>query len=461
MPKTPKLRTQYVCSSCEFVASSWYGKCPNCNSWDTLVETTIAKTGTAASSALASLAPRTAPTKLSQVRADDFTRIPVSIGELNRVLGGGIVAGSAVLISGEPGIGKSSLMLQLAAELSNSLGEVLYVSAEESIQQIKMRASRLGVNADNLLLLNETSLEEISNHISALQPKCVIVDSIQTIFSELIDSSAGGVAQVKECGARLTQLAKSTNIPIFIVGHVTKAGSIAGPLVLQHLVDAVLYLEGERYHTYRLLRSVKNRFGATDEVGVFEMTQEGMVEVSNPSEAFLAERAADAAGNAIAVTLEGTRPLLVEIQALTSVTAFGLPRRTANGVDMNRLLLLTAVLTKRVGLKLYNQDIFVNVVGGLKISEPAADLSVAVAIASSFKDYRVWDDLAVIGEIGLSGELRNISSAEKRIKEAYKLGFKRALVPFPIARQYAEKSNGIQLVGVKTVGEALEAALIR
>lgn len=460
MPKSPKLRTQYVCSNCEFVSPAWYGKCPNCDSWDTLVETVVQRTAPS-SNPVTALAPRSAPTKLSHVRADEFTRIPVSIGELNRVLGGGIVSGSAVLISGEPGIGKSSLMLQLAAELSNSLGAVLYVSAEESVQQIKLRAARLGVNADNLYLLNETSLEEISNHITSLQPKVVIVDSIQTIFSEQIDSAAGGVAQVKECGARLTQLAKSTNIPVFIVGHVTKAGSIAGPLVLQHLVDTVLYLEGERFHTYRLLRSVKNRFGATDEVGVFEMTQEGMIEVANPSEAFLAERASDASGNSIAVTLEGTRPLLVEIQALTSVTAFGLPRRTANGVDMNRLLLLTAVLTKRVGLKLYNQDIFVNVVGGLKISEPAADLAVAVAIASGFKDYRVWDDLAVVGEIGLSGELRNIASAEKRLKEAYKLGFKRALVPYAVAQSLSGKGNGIQLIGAKSVGEALEAALIR
>ncbi|RIK24956.1 MAG: DNA repair protein RadA, partial [Chloroflexi bacterium] len=444
MAKTPKLRTQYVCSNCNFVSPSWYGRCPNCDSWDTLVETVEQKT-VASSSALAALAPRGKPTALSHVRADEFSRLPIALGELNRVLGGGVVLGSAVLVSGEPGIGKSSLMLQLAAELSNSVGAVLYVSAEESIQQIKLRAERLGVNADNLFLLNETALEEIVNHITYLNPKLVIVDSIQTIYSEMIDSAAGGVAQVKECGARLTQLAKSSNIPIFIIGHVTKAGSIAGPLVLQHLVDAVLYLEGERYHTYRLLRSVKNRFGATDEVGVFEMTHEGMLEIANPSEAFLAERAAFAAGNAIAVTMEGTRPLLCEIQALTSVTAFGLPRRTANGVDMNRLLLLTAVLTKRVGLKLFNQDIFVNVVGGLKINEPAADLSVAVAIASSFKDYRVWDDMAVMGEVGLSGELRNIASAEKRIKEASKLGFKRALVPFPIARQYAEKTNGIQL----------------
>lgn len=459
MPKTPKLRTQYVCSNCAFISPSWYGKCPNCNEWDSLVETVIERSPT--TSALTSIVSRTTPVRLTEIKPDGYERVPVSIGELNRVLGGGIVPGSAVLISGEPGIGKSSLMLQLAAELSTTLGAVLYISAEESTSQIKLRAERLNVNAETLYLLNETSLEEISNHITSLQPKLVIVDSIQTIASDMLDSAAGGVAQVKECGARLTQLAKATNIPIFIVGHVTKSGSIAGPLVLQHAVDTVLYLEGERYHAYRLLRSVKNRFGATDEVGVFEMTQEGMIEVANPSEAFLAERAADASGNAIAVTLEGTRPLLVEIQALTSVTAFGLPRRTANGVDMNRLLLLTAVLTKRVGLKLYNQDIFVNVVGGLKISEPAADLSVAVAIASSFKDYRVWEDMAVIGEIGLSGELRNISSAEKRIKEAYKLGFKRALVPYPIARSLAEKSNGIQLLGAKSVAEALEAALIK
>lgn len=460
MPKTPKLRTQYVCQNCGASYPKWQGKCSNCGEWETIVETVVEK---AASSygALATLTPRSAPVRLPDIQADGFQRVAVSMGELNRVLGGGIVPGSAVLVSGEPGIGKSSLMLQLAAELSNSLGVVLYISAEESVSQVKLRAERLNVNADTLYLLNETSLEEISNHITALQPKLVIVDSIQTIFSEMIDSAAGGVAQVKECGARLTQLAKSTNIPIFIIGHVTKSGSIAGPLVLQHSVDCVLFLEGERYQTYRLLRSVKNRFGATDEVGVFEMTQEGMLEVENPSKAFLSERASDTSGNSIAVTLEGTRPLLVEIQALTSVSAFGLPRRTTNGIDMNRLLLMTAVLTKRVGLKLYNQDIFVNVIGGMKISEPAADLSVAVAIASSFKDYRVWDDMAVMGEVGLSGELRNVASAEKRIKEAGKLGFKRALVPRALAQTLEGKTNGIQLVGAKSVGEALEIALIK
>lgn len=452
-----KIRTQYVCSNCAYVSPKWLGKCPNCETWESLVETVVERTPLSATS-LSTLVPRTTPLRLPEINAENFQRIPVAMGELNRVLGGGVVLGSVILISGEPGIGKSSLMLQLAAEMSQTVGTVLYVSAEESVHQVKLRAERLQVNADSLYLLHETSLDEISTHVNNLQPKLVIIDSIQTIYAEELDSAAGGVAQVKECGARLTQLAKSTNIPIFIVGHVTKSGSIAGPLVLQHVVDAVLYLEGERFHTYRLLRGVKNRFGATDEVGVFEMTQEGMREVENPSAAFLSERAPQASGNAIAVTLEGTRPLLVEIQALTSVTAFGLPRRTANGVDMSRLLLLTAVLTKRVGMKLYNQDIFVNVIGGMKINEPAADLSVAVAIASSFRDYPVHEDLAVMGEVGLSGELRTISQYEKRIKEASKLGFKRAIVPYALAQG---KSNGIQLIGVKNVGEALEAALMR
>lgn len=458
MPK-PKIRTQYVCSNCAYVSPKWLGKCPNCESWETLIETVVERTPLSATS-LAALTPRSTPLRVSEVNADEFKRIPIAMGELNRVLGGGIVPGSAVLISGEPGIGKSSLMLQMAAELSQTLGTVLYVSAEESVSQVKLRAERLKVNPDSLYLLNETSLDEITSHVNSLQPKLVIVDSIQTIYAEELESAAGGVAQVKECGARLTQLAKSANIPIFIIGHVTKSGAIAGPLVLQHVVDCVLYLEGERFHTYRLLRSVKNRFGATDEVGVFEMTAEGMSEVDNPSAAFLSERAAQSSGNAIAVTLEGTRPLLVEIQALTSVTAFGLPRRTANGVDMSRLLLLTAVLTKRVGLKLYNQDIFVNVIGGMKINEPAADLSVAVAIASSFKDYAVFEDMALMGEVGLSGELRTISQADKRIKEASKLGFKRALVPHAIANAKTN-SNGIKLIGVKNVGEALELALMR
>ncbi len=455
----PKSRTKWVCQQCGYVSTKWLGRCPDCNEWDSLVES-IEERSTGALSSLASLAPKSAPQRLREITTDHFQRIQVPMGELSRVLGGGIVPGSMVLISGDPGIGKSTLLLQMAALQAQSDGTVLYVSGEESVQQIKMRAERLGLTPDSLYLLTETNLDEIISHINALQPKLVVVDSIQTVYLEELGSAAGSVAQVRECTARLLQIAKAQGIPIFLVGHVTKAGSIAGPRVLEHIVDTVLYLEGERFHTYRLLRSVKNRFGATSEVGVFEMTQDGMTEIDNPSAAFLAERAAYSAGNAIAVTMEGTRPLLVEVQALTSTTAYGLPRRTANGIDMGRLLLLTAVLTKRVGMRLYNQDVFVNVVGGMKISEPAADLTVALAIASSFRDQPVAEDLAVMGEVGLSGELRTISQVERRLKEASKLGFKRALVPAAFASP-KYKANGIELIGARNVGEALEVALVK
>lgn len=455
----PKSRTRWVCQQCGYVSTKWLGRCPDCQEWDSLVES-VEERSTAAISSLASLAPKSTPQRLHEITTDNFKRVPVPMGELNRVLGGGIVPGSVVLISGDPGIGKSTMLLQMAAMQAQTIGTVLYISGEESVQQIKMRAERLGLTPDSLYLLTETNLDEIIAHITQLQPKLVVVDSIQTVYLEELGSAAGSVAQVRECTARLLQIAKAAAIPVFVVGHVTKSGSIAGPRVLEHIVDTVLYLEGERFHTYRLLRSVKNRFGATSEVGVFEMTQDGMTEIDNPSAAFLAERAAHSAGNAIAVTMEGTRPLLVEIQALTSTTAFGLPRRTANGVDMSRLLLLTAVLTKRVGMKLYNQDVFVNVVGGLKITEPAADLSVAVAIASSFRDQPVADDLAIVGEVGLSGELRTISQAERRIKEAGKLGFRRVLVPHAFASPKYQ-SNGVELIGARNVGEALEIALVR
>lgn len=455
----PKTRTKWVCQQCGYVSTKWLGRCPDCQEWDSLVET-IEERSTSALSSLASLAPRSAPQRLHEITTENFKRLPVAMEELNRVLGGGIVPGSTVLISGDPGIGKSTLLLQLAALQAQTVGTVLYVSGEESVQQIKMRAERLGLVSDSLYLLTETNLDEIIAHINQLQPKLVIVDSIQTVYLEELGSAAGSVAQVRECAARLLQIAKSGAIAVFVVGHVTKSGAIAGPRVLEHIVDTVLYLEGERFHTYRLLRSVKNRFGATNEVGVFEMTQDGMSEVGNPSAAFLAERAAQSAGNAIAVTMEGTRPLLVEIQALTSTTAFGLPRRTANGIDMSRLLLLTAVLTKRIGLKLYNQDIFVNVIGGLKINEPAADLSVAVAIASSFRDRAVAEDLAIMGEVGLSGELRTISQAERRIKEASKLGFRRVLVPKAFANPKYQ-FNGVDLIGARNVNEALEVSLVK
>jgi len=404
--------------------------------------------------------PRSKPQRLSEVTTDGLQRVPLPMPEFSRVLGGGIVPGSLVLIGGDPGIGKSTLLLQVSALMTEALGKVLYVSGEESVHQMKMRAQRLGIATDQLYLLTETNLNMILGHIEELAPEAVIIDSIQTVYLDELGSTAGSISQVRECASRLMQLAKGEGIPIFLVGHVTKAGAIAGPKVLEHIVDTVLYLEGDRFHAYRLLRSVKNRFGATSEVAVFEMGSQGLIEIANPSEAFLAERLPNAAGSTIAVTLEGTRPLLVEIQALASTTSFGLPRRRANGVDFNRLLLLVAVLNKRVGLRLSDQDIFVNVVGGLKISEPAADLAIATAIASSFKGAPVAADLAIVGEIGLSGELRTVSQLSKRLNEAAKLGFKRCLIPKPFRHQEEIVSDGIEVIGVRSLQKALQVALV-
>ena len=457
MPKT-KTHSKWTCQQCGFVSAKAYGRCPECGEWNSMVETIEQRESSMSS--LGALAPRSAPQKITDVTTEGFQRLAVPMPELARVLGGGVVPGSMVLIGGEPGIGKSTILLQLSAMMAQSVGTVLYVSGEESVQQTKMRAERLGLKPESLYLLTETNLDEIIGNIQRLQPKLVIVDSIQTVYIEELSSAAGSVSQVRESAARLMQTAKATNIAIFLVGHVTKAGAIAGPRVLEHIVDTVLYLEGERFHSYRLLRSVKNRFGATSEVGVFEMTQDGMIEVENPSRVFLAERAEHAAGSTIAVTMEGTRPLLVEIQALTSATAFALPRRTPNGFDMGRLLLLTAVLSQRVGLKLFNQDVFVNIIGGLKITEPAADLTVALAIASSFQDRPVADDLVAIGEVGLSGELRTVSHAARRLNEAARLGFKRALVPHMLVKM-KDKPEGITLIGAHTLAEAMQMALVK
>jgi len=379
------------------------------------------------------------------------------MAEFSRVLGGGIVPGSMVLIAGDPGIGKSTLLLQVTALLSETLGKVLYISGEESAPQIKIRAERLGITSDGLYLLTETDMDIIVDHIHQLAPQLVVVDSIQAVYVPELTSAAGNISQVRESTARLIRLAKGEGVPVFIVGHVTKEGAIAGPRVLEHMVDTVLYLEGERFHSYRLLRSVKNRFGSTDEVGVFEMSGQGMLEVPNPSEAFLSERS-EGTGSAIAVTLEGTRPLLVEIQALTSTTSFGLPRRTANGIDFNRLLLLVAVLSKRMRLRLHDQDIFVNVVGGLRVNEPAVDLSVAVAIASSFREAPVAHDLAIMGEIGLSGELRSISQVPKRLNEAARLGFKRCLLPHSV-RVPRDRPADLEVMKARSLSQALDVAL--
>jgi DNA repair protein RadA/Sms len=454
-----KTTTRYVCQQCGSAQAKWMGRCPDCGEWNTLVETVVESRSARAGGMAAAQALRNQPRLLRDVAADGFTRISLAMGELDRVLGGGLVPGSLVLIGGDPGIGKSTLLLQASAVLAAAGGPVLYVSGEESAQQIKLRAARIGLDGDGLYVLTETNVEAILDHIQQLQPRLVVVDSIQTVYLDELDSAAGSVSQVRESAARLMQVAKGQNIPIFLIGHVTKTGMLAGPRVLEHIVDTVLYLEGDRFHAYRLLRCVKNRFGASSEVGVFEMQDVGMAEVTNPSEVFLAERLPNAAGSAIAVTLEGTRPLLVEIQALSSTTSFGNPRRTPNGVDFNRLLLLVAVLSKRVGVRLSDQDVFVNVVGGLRVSEPAADLAVACAIASSFRDVPVADDMAIIGEVGLSGELRAVSQLDARLKEAAKLGFSRCLVP---QSRHLDKLKlpGVELLSARSLAQALEIALV-
>jgi DNA repair protein RadA/Sms len=454
-----KAQTRYVCQQCGSAQAKWMGRCPDCGEWNTLVETVVEQKSVRARGLSLMATPQSQPQLLSDVVANGFERISLAMDELDRVLGGGIVPGSLVLIGGDPGIGKSTLLLQASAALATAEAPVLYVSGEESAQQIKLRAARLGLAGDGLYVLTETNVGAIISHIENLHPRLVVIDSIQTVYLDDLASAAGSVSQVRESAAQLMQIAKGQGISVFLIGHVTKAGAIAGPRVLEHIVDTVLYLEGDRFHAYRLLRCVKNRFGASSEVGVFEMRDVGMAEVSNPSEVFLAERLLNAAGSAIAVTLEGTRPLLVEIQALSSTTSFGNPRRTANGIDFNRLLLLTAVLSKRVGVRLSDQDVFVNVVGGLRVGEPAADLAVACAIASSFRDVPVAGDLAIVGEVGLSGELRAVSQLETRLKEAAKLGFSRCLVPQ--SRHLSKlKSSGLEILSARSLAQALEIALV-
>ncbi len=456
-----KPKIQYVCSDCGGTQSKWMGKCPDCGEWNTLQEFVVrAPEKTRGTTALTGATP-VAPVALPNIPKESMLRLPLQIEELNRVLGGGIVPGGCVLVGGEPGIGKSTILIQVAAEIARTVGPVLYVSAEESAHQVGRRAARLGIQDDKLFVLAEIEVESISAQIEQMKPALVIVDSIQAIYSANSTSAAGTVSQVRDCAATLLRLGKQHNIPVFLVGHVTKEGSIAGPKVLEHMVDVVLQLEGDRFHAYRLLRSVKNRFGSTNEVGIFEMGEGGMVEVRNPSELFLAERLPNAAGSAIVVSLEGTRPLLVEVQALSSHTSFSQPRRTTNGIDMTRLLLLSAVLTKRVGLNLSDQDIFVNIVGGMHIDEPAADLAVAAAIASSYRNKPVAADLAIIGEVGLSGELRSVSQLPRRLNEAGKLGFTRVLVPRSALKGQPKDvaPKGVEVIGVRTLWDALEVAI--
>ncbi len=441
----PKTKILHQCQSCGYSSPKWLGKCPDCGAWNSFVEeeriTRLKKRETAS------------PVVLSEISHSSGSRHSTEIKEFDRTLGGGVVLGSVVLIGGDPGIGKSTLILQALKGLTN-LGKVLYVSGEESPEQIKIRADRLKVKSDNILLLPETSLEGIISTAQEVGPKAIVIDSIQTIFSLELPSTPGSVAQIRECATKLMFFAKKYSVPLFIIGHVTKEGAIAGPRVLEHIVDTVLYFEGDKGTPFRILRAVKNRFGASNEIGVFEMTDTGLIEVSNPSQLFLSERPDKASGSLVAASLEGTRPLLVEVQALASTSSFGMPRRTALGVDYNRVNLLIAVLNKRIGMHLGNMDIFVNVVGGLKIDEPAMDLAIVGAIASSFKNTPVDTGTFVFGEIGLSGELRAISQPEIRIKEAEKLGLKKGIIPAGNANNIKEPA--IEIIGAKNVEEALE-----
>lgn len=465
----PKNHTRFVCQQCGRVSATYMGKCPQCGSFNSMVEEIVHDEPTLKGVAgVRGLTGRSQPRTIGEVGGEAEDRITLPIGEFARVLGGGIVPGSIVLVGGDPGIGKSTLMLPMALEMADRQ-RVLYVSGEESERQIKMRAARLvGTRKTfpaGLLLVTETNLEVILDHVAAVKPQLLIVDSIQTVYLSEMDSSAGSVSQVRECASQLRELAKSSGLTVFLIGHVTKEGAIAGPRVLEHIVDTVLYLEGDRFQAYRLLRSVKNRFGATSEVGVFEMREQGLAEVSNPSEAFLAERMVNAPGSSIAVTMEGTRPILVEIQGLTSATQFGNARRTPNGVDFNRLLLITAVLARRAGIRLADQDVFVNVVGGLQVDEPAADLAIAAAIASSMRDMAVRADAVLIGELGLAGELRMPGQMAARLREASKLGFKSAIVPKALrglrsGGMVPALPDDMEITEARSIQQALDAALV-
>lgn len=449
-----KRKTQYVCQQCGRISVRPLGRCPQCGSWNSMVEEVLPGKDAHRRGTYPGRVAQ--PQRVIDIQGEGAVRLPLAMHEFARVLGGGVIPGSVVLIGGDPGIGKSTLLLQMALILAQG-GKVLYVSGEESERQIKARVMRLLQDEtipEDLFLLTETNVEAILAHLENLSPQLVVVDSIQAIHLPDIASGPGSISQVRECANRLQAVAKVQDIAVFLIGHVTKEGAIAGPKVLEHIVDTVLYLEGDSYHAYRLLRSVKNRFGATTEVGVFEMRAHGLIEVPNPSEAFLAERMVNAPGSAIAVTMEGTRPLLVEVQGLTSTSSFGNPRRTANGVDFNRLLLTIAVLSRRVGLKFSDQDVFVNVVGGLRVYEPAADLAVAAALASSFRDLALPADIALIGEIGLSGELRTVSQLEARLHEASKLGFRRVVVPKRVHMD-ERAPQGIEVLPMRSVQEAL------
>ena len=441
--------TAFFCKECGYESGKWLGQCPGCREWNTFVEEPVAKKG-AGTVARKHANSVSAPSPLSAISIHTEDRTLTEYEELDRVLGGGIVSGSLILVGGDPGIGKSTLLLQVCKNLSDRNKKVLYISGEESLKQIKLRANRIGTFTDDLLLLCETNLEAIETAIEKTKPDIVVIDSIQTMFREDVSSAPGSVGQVRESTNTLMQIAKGMNISIFIVGHVTKEGVVAGPRVLEHMVDTVLYFEGDRHAAYRILRGVKNRFGSTNEIGVFEMRQEGLVEVKNPSEFMLTGRPEDATGSVVACSIEGTRPILVETQALISRTNFGMPRRTAAGTDYNRVNLLMAVLEKRLGLSLSECDAYVNVVGGIKVNEPALDLAIVMAILSSYKDITIDARTIVFGEVGLSGEIRAVNMADQRVAEAVKLGFNTCVLP-KVCLDNLNNVKGIKLIGIDSI----------
>ena len=451
MPKAKK--RIFFCQNCGHEESKWVGQCPMCKEWNSFVEEQVSKT-TIGSRGTSNHNRDLTPSTISMIKTDERSRTLTGIAELDRVLGGGIVQGSLILVGGDPGIGKSTLLLQVCRVLSEAGKSVLYISGEESLVQIKLRANRIGSFTEHLQLLCETNLDAIKSMIERLKPDYVVIDSIQTMYQEEISSAPGSVSQVRESTSVFMQLAKGLDITIFLVGHVTKEGTVAGPRVLEHMVDTVLYFEGERYASYRILRGVKNRFGSTNEIGVFEMRANGLEEVENPSQYMLSGKAHNASGSVVTCSMEGTRPILLEIQALVSPTNFGMPRRTAAGTDYNRVNLLIAVLEKRLGIPLSGYDAYVNIAGGVKISEPAIDLGIAMAILSSFKDQAIDDRLLVFGEIGLSGEVRAVSMPEQRVSEAKKLGYKTCIVP-QISYDLVKNITGIKVIGIQSINEML------
>ena len=447
-----KNSTVFVCNECGYESSKWLGKCPSCGSWNSFFEEKVIDTKKTASG---TNKPRAEVQKLNEVVKKKTNRIKTNVEELDRVLGGGFVEGSLVLLGGEPGIGKSTLILQICNSLQMD-DPILYVSGEESADQIKIRADRLGTTRDNILFLSETDIDNVEVALENTGAKFVIIDSIQTMYSDEITSAPGSVSQVREITARIMKMCKMTGITTIIIGHVTKDGNIAGPRVLEHMVDTVLYLEGERYFSYRILRGVKNRFGSTNEIGMFEMEDKGLVEVKNPSELLISEREGNPTGSVIVVSIEGTRALALELQALATPTIFGLPRRNASGIDYNRLTLLMAVLEKRASMNFSSQDVYINLVGGIKVSEPALDLGIVIAAASSFKNVSIPDDVAVIGEVGLTGEVRSVGLIDRRIKEVEKLGYKKVIIPESNKKLLKEKYR-LDIIGVRNIIEAMKA----